>query len=1016
MSPTPQARWSIPVLLTAAVGCLEPLGDDGQRGDPAAPSTDPAAVTTTTAELRGDNMSGSNLGASNLGGINLGGINVAGNNLGGINLGGINMGGNNLGANNLAATNLGGINLGGINLGGINLGGINLAASNLSGSNLGGINVAGNNLTGTNLTGTNLGGINSGSNVHGLAGTINGMLYSGEDLWMPKTGQCIVMGVGSTAFAKLLGQQSANARMSVALGRLPWGFATASGGPMALSAWEAVVWGDKTYCSFVLATPTDSTWAGVAGFVKAVFRWHAPPTQTIDISGIEASAPHDPTLSTAILNYTGMMNAAARWRAGTISERSLVAGEMGFISATTNNQSVRVDFSSWIIDSSNNGLVLGNVDTNPRPMYSESIYYTYDNGDGSLGVGVAVNGLAGAVLSYAGSSGLELFTGSDADSGTSVTAYKAGQAPRPTATRCASALYLAQALGEPLTQGKCDSGLALAATAPTTYRRWNTVTGTTVPLNYYQMLPQDGATPIVRDGKTVLAETYIHMWEPNHFVNAAGVGRTASGDRAELGVAVSTATACATGQTAVQAFDNNLSTKWCASGGAPSSGSPRSIMYMWGASIPITSYAITSAVDYPTRDPKSWTFQGCAGSCTAGSDSGWVTLDTRSAQTFSARAQARTFSFSNSTAYQQYRLRVTANNGDGSYLQMGEVNLFDGGGAVVPLPGGELTENGVVNWVGLPCSADETASRAFDNLMTASGGTEWCALGGIGASPASLMYSWNGAAYRVTSYSITSAGDYPERDPRTWTLQGCDGRCYVGADDGWVTLDTRSSQSFTARYQKKTFTVSNGVAYQQYRLRVSAVNGAGYQLQLAELQLFNTATACIPESNAAFCARRGNNCGSVAAPDNCGVLRTVTSCGSCSSPQTCGGGGVPNVCGGGSGCAFSVSQNTYDGPSWWGSVTFSNSGPATARNYRVEFDVPSGMSCTNDAVPTGATLSPLTGSGLSARTVSNHCVFTWTNGSALAPGASKTFNYSANRTTTFNARSSTFVRDSLCNP
>ena len=66
--------------------------------------------------------------------------------------------------------------------------------------------------------------------------------------------RCVVSGIGSTAFAKLLGQQTANAKISVALGRLPWGFATTSGGSITLRAWEAIVWGDTTYCSFVLAS------------------------------------------------------------------------------------------------------------------------------------------------------------------------------------------------------------------------------------------------------------------------------------------------------------------------------------------------------------------------------------------------------------------------------------------------------------------------------------------------------------------------------------------------------------------------------------------------------------------------------------------------------------------------------------------------------------------------------------------------------------------------------------------
>ncbi len=54
---------------------------------------------------------------------------------------------------------------------------------------------------------------------------------------------------------------------------------------------------------------------------------------------------------------------------------------------------------------------------------------------------------------------------------------------------------------------------------------------------------------------------------------------------------------------------------------------------------------------------------------------------------------------------------------------------------------------------------------------------------------------------------------------------------------------------------------------------------------------------CVVESDTMFCSRLGKNCGQVVAMDNCGTTRTVASCGPmCRSPQTCGA-HVPNVCG-----------------------------------------------------------------------------------------------------------------------
>lgn len=53
---------------------------------------------------------------------------------------------------------------------------------------------------------------------------------------------------------------------------------------------------------------------------------------------------------------------------------------------------------------------------------------------------------------------------------------------------------------------------------------------------------------------------------------------------------------------------------------------------------------------------------------------------------------------------------------------------------------------------------------------------------------------------------------------------------------------------------------------------------------------------CTPQTNEAFCAARGKDCGMVTGADNCGVSRTTT-CGVCTAPETCGGANVANVCG-----------------------------------------------------------------------------------------------------------------------
>ncbi len=59
------------------------------------------------------------------------------------------------------------------------------------------------------------------------------------------------------------------------------------------------------------------------------------------------------------------------------------------------------------------------------------------------------------------------------------------------------------------------------------------------------------------------------------------------------------------------------------------------------------------------------------------------------------------------------------------------------------------------------------------------------------------------------------------------------------SNDGltWTTVDTRTGQTFAARFQTNNYMFTNGTAYPRYRLNVTA-NSGGPDLQLAELQLF----------------------------------------------------------------------------------------------------------------------------------------------------------------------------------
>ena len=124
---------------------------------------------------------------------------------------------------------------------------------------------------------------------------------------------------------------------------------------------------------------------------------------------------------------------------------------------------------------------------------------------------------------------------------------------------------------------------------------------------------------------------------------------------------------------------------------------------------------------------------------------------------------------------------------------------------------------------------NETAVKAFDgNILT-----KWLTFANTGW----IAYDYTRTeAYAVTQYKITSANDGDARDPKDWEFQG--------SNDGgmsWVTLDVQANQDFTARFQTKTYAISNTTPYKVYRLNITANNGDS-KTQLAELELVSGMT------------------------------------------------------------------------------------------------------------------------------------------------------------------------------
>ncbi|MEU7409249.1 GH92 family glycosyl hydrolase [Streptomyces sp. NPDC042638] len=117
------------------------------------------------------------------------------------------------------------------------------------------------------------------------------------------------------------------------------------------------------------------------------------------------------------------------------------------------------------------------------------------------------------------------------------------------------------------------------------------------------------------------------------------------------------------------------------------------------------------------------------------------------------------------------------------------------------------------------------AGEVKENLVDGEPGTKWLTFQTTGWVEFDLD-----KPVKIATYALTSANDYEQRDPRDWTLEG--------STDGkdWKTVDSRSGESFSERFQTKTYDLTEPAEYQHFRLEVTKNNGAPDILQLADVQ------------------------------------------------------------------------------------------------------------------------------------------------------------------------------------
>jgi len=102
------------------------------------------------------------------------------------------------------------------------------------------------------------------------------------------------------------------------------------------------------------------------------------------------------------------------------------------------------------------------------------------------------------------------------------------------------------------------------------------------------------------------------------------------------------------------------------------------------------------------------------------------------------------------------------------------------------------------------------------------------------AMPILAQYKFNTASI-VAQYTLTSANDAADRDPKNWTLEG--------SNDGiaWTTVDTRTSESFASRVQTKIYDLAAPASYLYYRLNIASLSTANNHFQMSEWRLLGAA-------------------------------------------------------------------------------------------------------------------------------------------------------------------------------
>jgi hypothetical protein len=130
-----------------------------------------------------------------------------------------------------------------------------------------------------------------------------------------------------------------------------------------------------------------------------------------------------------------------------------------------------------------------------------------------------------------------------------------------------------------------------------------------------------------------------------------------------------TATASTTfaGTSAANAFDGNTTTRW-----VTNSVTTGWIRYQFGSSKVIRKIRILPEPSFTARAPKDFTIEG------SNDGTNWTVVATYTGETSWTTGVYNEYTFANATTYTYWRINVSANNGDATFLSCNEIEMMEG--------------------------------------------------------------------------------------------------------------------------------------------------------------------------------------------------------------------------------------------------------------------------------------------------------------------------------------------------